>query len=157
MKRKIIFLFSLLIIMSIVFSQSLEISDFYIIDKNYKISLGHSLLDYDNSCINKQFKEKETGNMKYKIFDYPWGKIYTSAYSTDYMIFGIEINSSEISIIQNIKLGTDKNSVQKKLGLPDYSINNIMYYHNDDFDVLELKLFFDKEDKISKITLFMGT
>lgn len=156
MKKNILVSLIILMFYSFTYSQNLKISDFYICKDNKKIFLGDSLKQTcDNFDLDK-FDIKLLGNMKYKVFSFSWGDVYTSDYSKEYTIFGVELKNSEACIIENLRVGDNKKTVLNKLGIPAREIDNIFYYYNDDFDVLELKIIF-LEDKISKIVLFMGT
>lgn len=140
-----------------IFSQNLNIEDFFIVIKQEKIHLGDSLIKYDPLCGTKKVQTKETVNMKYKIFDYSWGKVYTSFYSDDYTIFGIEITDNSVSIIKNIQIGTSEQQVEALLGNPAFERDHEVYYYNDDFDVLEICIKYNNENIVSAISLFMGT
>ena len=98
-----------------VFCQNLKQEDFYVIVNQTKIELGDSLEQYDSTCKTKDFQTIKLGNMKYNVFNYSWGQIYTSYYSKDYTIFGIIITDKAIKILKNITLGTSKQDVTKTI------------------------------------------
>ena len=157
--KKLVLVISLLICMiSILNSQeNLSVSDFYCICAGKKIQLGQSLVQYDSECVTKKSEIIKLGKTEYKMYDYSWGRIYIPKSSKNYKIFGIEIKKSDATIIGDIKIGLSKDFVKNKLGKPYREIDNTLYYYNDDFDVLELKIIFDNDERVSAIRLFMGT
>ena len=158
MKKTILLITLLFCMTSILNSQTkLSISDFYCICNEQKIKLGQSLLQYDSECETKDFQIIKFGKTEYKMFEYKWGKIYVPKRSKDFKIFGIEIKQSDVTIFGDIKIGSSKTFVKRALGKPYREIENSVYYYNDDFDVLELKISFDNDEKVSVIRLFLGT
>ncbi len=151
-----------IIIVFILFSlnsqtKKMAITDFYITYNDVEVRLGESLIKLDSDCINKEYKILKNNSYRYKVFDYSWGQVYTFEKSKDYKICGFVINSDEVFIIDKIRLGSEKQIVLEKRGIPFYQDDNSVFYYNDDFDVLELKISFDKNNIVSKIQLFMGT
>ena len=158
MKKPLLVISLLFCMISNINSQEfLSISDFYCICDGKKIKLGQSLVQYDSEYETKKSEIIKLGKTGYKVYDYSWGKIYIPKSSKNYKIFGIEINNSDVIILDDIKIGSSKTFVKNKLGKPYREINNTVYYYNDDFDVLELKITFDNDERVSAIRLFMGT
>lgn len=158
MKKPLLLISLLFCMISNINSQEfLSISDFYCICDGKKIKLGQSLVQYDSEYETKKSEIIKLGKTEYKVYDYLWGKIYIPKSSKNYKIFGIEIKNSDIIILDDIRIGSSKTFVKNKLGKPYREMNNTVYYYNDDFDVLELKITFDNDERVSAIRLFMGT
>ena len=158
MKRLFISIFvSLLFCTSLFAQKKMSIFDFYYINDNKKYKLGDSLMDFDVECNIKETKIITIGYSEYRVFDYNWGKIYTSVKSDNNTIFGIEINKNEGAIKGGVMVGSKKEFVINNLGYPYYIKDNSFYYYNDDFDVLELRISFNENNIINEISFFMGT
>jgi hypothetical protein len=69
----------------------------------------------------------------------------------------IEVISSIYSTKRGIFVGSTKNDVIMKYGVPDYVQNDTYYYYNKEDDVLELKFYFNKNDLLTSIVLSAGT
>lgn len=139
------------------YAEKMGIKDFYCIVNGEKIFLGDSLKEHIGICDLKKYSVQKIGGIEFKVYDTGWGQIYVSGYSEDYRIFGIAVKGVDVKIINDIKVGMKKKRVLELMETADRIINNEFYYYNDDFDVLELKISFDKKNEISEIRMFLGT
>lgn len=66
-------------------------------------------------------------------------------------------NNQNIKTAKLIGMRDEKTSVIKKYGEPFKDIDNYLYYYNDDFDYMEIRFRFDKNNLIDEIIISMGT
>lgn len=157
MKKKVLFTVFIVFITSLCSSRNLKIKDFYFCENGNYIYLGDSLKKYDPLCDTKPFILKDLGNNRFKVYNYKWGEIYVPYKSSSYKIFGIVITSPKVNIIDFIKVGDSKKRTLEILGTPEINNKSNISFYNEDFDVLELKIYFNVFKRISKIQIFMGT
>ncbi len=137
------------------YTREFTLSDFYIVEKGRKIILGHSLKEYDPSCDKKQFERLDDKKKDYRVFSYKWGKVYTVCSEEDYIVYGIEVNASGISIINGAGIGSDRDFVLEACGKPHFKKGNYWSYCNYDIGVVELGITFDAKEKVSQIKMFI--
>ncbi len=156
MKKMLICLFIFVTICVFGYTKDFAVSDFYVIENEYKISLGDSLKNKFNVNDLNSFKVCNLDNMKFKVFSFSWGEVYTPFSSDELTIFGLKLKNQDAKIIGDLRVGMPEELVLKKLGRPYLRKDDSLFYYNDDFDVLELKIILTN-GIISEINLFMGT
>lgn len=138
----------------------LEIDDFYICIDNSKIALGDEFSKAIDILGITDYDIQDYGSITLRMYRYD--TVIISASNTESeegknRIYGISLLSDRYSIIDGLTIGSPRDDVFQLLGQPDTVFKGALYYFNEDFDVLELKLTFDSEDKIDAIRIFMGT
>ncbi len=106
------------------------------------------------------YEIRDYGSITLRVYRYDNVAISTSNTESEdgkNRIYGISLLSDRYSVINGLTIGSPRGDVLRLLGQPDTVFKGAFYYFNEDFDVLELKLTFDSDNKIDTIRIFMGT
>lgn len=132
-------------------------SQFAITLNNEVFRLGDKISKYleTNGYIAKEIRR--TSNMEYELYCFRWGCFLTPKDKD--AIFGIEIENNQSQNSFNIKIGDTKNKILSDMGRPNFQRDNgsIVYYKNDDWDMLELQLIFNEKNILIKLNMYLGT
>lgn len=138
----------------------LEIDEFYVCIDETKIELGGEFATAIDILGITDYEIRDYGNIKLRMYIYENLEIYTSNAEPEdgkNRIYGISLLSDRYSIIHGLTIGSPRDDVLRSLGQPDTVYKGALYYFNEDYDVLELKLTFDSDEEIDTIRIFMGT
>ena len=161
MKKFIIFMLIIFIRIS-VFAE-LSIDEFIVIDKkrNANIELGEKFSEIIKKYPDISYiGEKKYSNMIYKRYEANGIIFSISAYAKseqDAILLGMEVISTNFITKRGVTIGYTKENVISIYGNADFVQDNIHYFINSEYDVLELKFWFNEISTVASIELFAGT
>ncbi len=155
--KKIAYVIALLSLCFNAYSQ-LPQDEFTVIINDNEISLGDRVIDAIALLGVVDYELHDNSYITLREYSYPWGKMYTSN-TDDGLVFGITSEFEVVKTKTGITVGDAKKNVLDMYGEPYRNIENpnLLYYVNNDFDVLELRFTFDENDVVSSLSIFMGT
>ena len=161
MKRFIIFMLLILICIS-VFAE-LAMDEFVVLDKkrNINIELGEKFSEIIKKYPDISYiGEKKYSNIIYKRYEANGIIFSISAYAKseqDAILLSMEIISNNFFTKRGVTIGCTKENVISIYGNADFVQDNIHYFINSEWDVLELKFQFNEKGTVASIELFAGT
>jgi hypothetical protein len=135
---------------------------FSIIEKksNTAIKLGDSLSVFLSVFGKTTPVEKKYSNISLLEYRYKDLIFATSAVpevdENKKLILSIEFRSALVQLVDGFQVGTAKKDVLEKYGPPEEIVENAYYFYNHEWDLMEMKITFDKRDKIESIRISTG-
>jgi len=72
-------------------------------------------------------------------------------------VLGIEITKPVLVLRDGFTIGSKKNDVATKYGIPEFSESSSIYYINQEWDMMVIEFKFDEKEEVILIMISMGT